>query len=341
MASIKYRRDKNRWQVRWHVTCPDATVEKGSRFFHDKGIANTFKRHIEDCADKWRAGLTRPRGAISSVVATWKRYIRRHTDRTQQHYAYVMDRFLDSLPADITDIAQLDSTHINTYIETVRDAGSKNRTCNAHLTPIKSFCRWAAGHCNADNAASGYTMLTEEPAAPRYLTRNEYEKVLAFADGAHRDRLEILAHTGLRITELCDLTWSAVNHDNTSITVVGKGRRVRTIPLNVIAAAIIKRQRPPRPGQTDPTDYIFLSKNHTRLNRCNIYGSFALLAKKSGIAQFGPHALRHFFGSQLLIRGVDIAKVSKLLGHRSIKTTETIYIHILPADLADATDVLL
>lgn len=340
MASIKYRNDKKRWQVRWHVTCPDATVEKGSRFFHDKGIANTFKRHIEDCADKWRAGLARPRGRISTIVARWKRYIRRHTDRTRQHYIYVIDRFVADLPVDITDIAQLDSTHINTYIEAIQDAGSKNRTCNAHLTVLKSFCRWAAAHCNADNAASGYTMLPEDPPSPRYLVRAEYEKVLNHVDGPIRDRLEFLAHTGLRVTEFCNLTWSAVNHDNTSITVVGKGRRVRTIPLNAIAARIVKRQRPPG-EEADPTNYIFLSKNHTRLNRRDTYMSFVLLAKKSGIAQFGPHALRHFFGSELLIRGVDIAKVSKLLGHRSIKTTETIYIHILPADLANATDVLL
>ena len=339
MASIKYRSDKRRWQVRWHVTCPDATVVKGSRFFHDKGIANQFKRHIENCADKWRSGLTRPSGRISTILARWKRYIRRHTDRTQQHYTYIIDRFVAGLPTNITDIAQLAPKHINSYIETVQDANATNRTCNAHLTPIKSFCRWAAAHCNCDNAASSYSMLAEEPPAPRYLTRNEYEKVLDIADGPIRDRLEFLAHTGLRATEFCNLTWSAVNHDITSITIVGKGRRVRTIPLNAIAAKIVKRRKPP--GKTDPTDYIFLSKNSTRLNRCNIYGSFVLLAKKSGIAQFGPHALRHFFGSELLIRGVDIAKVSKLLGHRSIKTTESIYIHILPADLADSTDVLL
>ena len=340
MASMKYRTDKRRWQVRWNVTCPDTRIVKGSRFFRDKSLATTFKRHIEGCADKWRSGLAQSGGEIPGIVATWKRYIRRHTDRTQEHYVHVIDAFVASLPADTTDISYMNPSHVNAYVETLQDTGRKNRTCNAHLTVIKSFCRWAARHCNCNNAAGGYSCLAEEPPAPRYLVRVEYEKALAVADGPVRDHLEFLAHTGLRITEFCNLTWATVNHNNTSITIVGKGRRVRTIPLNGIAARIIERQRPPG-GETDPTNYIFLSKSKTRLKRNGIYLSFSPLAKKSGIAQFGPHALRHFFGSELLIRGVDIAKVSKLLGHSSIRTTERTYIHILPADLANTTDVLL
>jgi len=50
--------------------------------------------------------------------------------------------------------------------------------------------------------------------------------------------------------------------------------------------------------------------------------------------------MRHWFATQLLIKGVPIAKVSKMLGHASIRTTERSYAHILRSDLANATDVL-
>ena len=52
------------------------------------------------------------------------------------------------------------------------------------------------------------------------------------------------------------------------------------------------------------------------------------------------HALRHYFGSELIRKGVPIAHVSKIMGHSSIATTERFYIHLLSSDLKDVTRVL-
>jgi integrase len=64
------------------------------------------------------------------------------------------------------------------------------------------------------------------------------------------------------------------------------------------------------------------------------------IAARLKIRQFGPHAFRHWFATQMILKGVPMAKVSKILGHASVRTTEQIYAHILPDDLAHATDVL-
>lgn len=56
--------------------------------------------------------------------------------------------------------------------------------------------------------------------------------------------------------------------------------------------------------------------------------------------KFGSHAIRHFFATQLIRKGVSIYKVSKILGHSSVKITESCYIHLVPVDLLGITDVL-
>lgn len=63
-------------------------------------------------------------------------------------------------------------------------------------------------------------------------------------------------------------------------------------------------------------------------------------AVAAGIQMFGPHALRHYFATRLLRRGVPIAYVSKILGHSSIRVTEQFYQHFLPDFLDGRTEIL-
>jgi integrase len=55
---------------------------------------------------------------------------------------------------------------------------------------------------------------------------------------------------------------------------------------------------------------------------------------------FGAHAVRHYFATQLIRKGVNIYKVSKILGHSSVQITESTYVHLMPVDLLGITDVL-
>jgi site-specific recombinase XerD len=232
----------------------------------------------------------------------------------------VMDRFLEALPKSVLRIQQLAAAHINEYLYQLRDQGCKNRTLNAHLTAIKSFCRFYASRYKIANPASEVKPLIEDPPDARFLSPGEFKKIMAIASPLSRDRLLFLAHTGLRAAEFHTLRPNAISPDLTTLTVTGKGRKKRSIPLNRTAREILPRIRPASPNA------LWLQCNR--------------LAARADIPQFGPHAMRHWFATQLLLKGCPIAKVSKLLGHASIRTTERAYAHILPSDLANATDVL-
>jgi site-specific recombinase XerD len=258
--------------------------------------------------------------SIENALKDFGRFCRRFTSRTQGHYSYVLRLFAENLPYNIVRIQQVSPQHIQEYLYRLRDRRNTNRTSNAHLTVIKSFARYCADTYNIPNFAASIKMLHEDPPKVRFLTEQEYEVVIEAASPLQRDRLTFLAHTGLRASEFAQLAPDSVNPQVTAITIIGKGRKRRTIPLNSTAREIWPRLKPASARALNLT--------------CR------RLAKKLNLPVFGPHAFRHYFATQLLLKGVPIIKVSYLLGHASIQTTQKHYAHILTADLAGATDVL-
>jgi len=333
MASLSYVKALKRWRVRWRATnrtshAPNR-IFSGSRVFAEKAQAVAFFAEIEAQERLWRRGEVSTLDSIREAAKSYQTYCRRHTARTQEHYARVLSAFVASLPPGLVRVQQIDARVIEEYLYRLRDAGRTNRTLNAHLTAIKGFCRWLSERYSLPNPAARVAMLIEEPPQPRFLTRDEYVRLLAAADDLAHDRIAFLAHTGLRASEFCRLISETRSGSNgvgpqaTAITITGKGRKRRTIPLNAVCRDILKRPHIYRPTGRNP-----------------LYQQIARVGRRARLGPVGPHALRHYFGTQLLLAGVPIIKVARLLGHSSVTTTERIYSHILPEDLQDVTELL-
>lgn len=255
--------------------------------------------------------------ARTTTINEWLCHCRRFTARTQEHYKMVINRFCKYIPLEIE---QLNSRHIEAYINDLLERSS-NRTANAHLTVIKSFCRWLSKIYDLPNPAAKIEMLKEDPPKQRYLTHTEYLKVLEACKDGESDTIKFLANTGLRASELVNLNGSIYDD---KLVVDGKGRKRRVIPLNKTCKEILSR-----------STHINFSKN-----RVQLYRLCSRLSDKANVPRFGPHALRHYFATELLKRGVPMIDVSKLLGHSSVKTTESIYFHFESHFLNGVTDVL-
>jgi len=320
MASLGYAKSLRRWRVRWRATDRKTHyVFQGSRVFHEKAQAVKFYAEIEAQERLVRSGSVVPSESLSVVVDNYLRHIKKHTPRTQQHYRMVIRHFLESLPKSVIRIHQLEVAHIQEYLYQLRDRGVINRTLNAHLIPLKSLCRYVSERFSIPNVASKIKLLKEDPPQSRFLTKEEYYKLLALATPLAKYRLIFLANTGLRASEFSQLSPNCLNPQATTITITGKGRRKRTIPLNKTAKSVITYIEP-------------ATKNA-------LYLQFSRLARKAGIEKFGPHALRHYCATQLLLNNVPAATVSKIMGV-SIRVIEKHYSHILTDDIANATDVL-
>ena len=257
---------------------------------------------------------------------TWFRYCNsRYTERTVEYYRDCLAVFNKFLAG--RDLTQ-DS--IEDYINTKYLDGWCHRTINANLTAIKSYCKWRSAQYGLENPASNIPLLREDPPKQRILSLEEFKKVLDVAHGKAKDMIVFVANTGVRLSELNKLRWSNISPDFRFVTIIGKGRKVRVVPLNSACRKILSTYQPD--GGLLPFAYPeYRSKARFVCHS---------LARKAGVDLFGTHALRHLFATQLARQGVGIYKISKLLGHSSVTTTEQIYVHIAAADLDGSTDDL-
>jgi integrase len=138
--------------------------------------------------------------------------------------------------------------------------------------------------------------------------------------------------TGLRRGELTSLLRSDCDLEACTVTVraaAAKGKRPRTVPLNLEAQKVLKawlKQNPRKPGQV-----VF--------GVLDVKKSFATLLHDAKIKNFWWHALRHHFASRLVQRSVPLNTVRELLGHADLKMTLR-YAALAPSHLAEAVALL-
>ena len=260
--------------------------------------------------------IIRARMPLLHYAEQWFSHNRRHTRNTQKLYERVINDFIHSLPANVGQLSPIDvEIYINQLLSRM-----KNSAANAYLSALKSFFHWLHNNYNLPNIAENIKYLKEVPPEVRFLTREEYLKVITSnKDSPDLPILKFLGNTGLRATELCNIKPSDIN--GKWLKVRGKGRKVRYVPLNKIAQESLISIKLPK-------------------NRDQLYYICQKAAKIAGIP-FYPHSFRHYFASQLLLKGVPIMAVSKMLGHSSVTITEKVYFHYQHQSLlSDITDVL-
>ncbi len=170
-------------------------------------------------------------------------------------------------------------------------------------------------------------------AGPQRLRENES----ADAFTACRDRLvlELLYGGGLRVSELVALNYGAVDFDNGSARVLGKGRKERICPLGATAMAVLKKFRDEFARQAGLDDPVVVTVGHKRM----LVRAVQLLVKKYlALADLpmdlSPHKIRHSYATHLLNSGADLRAVQELLGHADLTTTQ-IYTHTSIARLKE------
>ena len=173
----------------------------------------------------------------------------------------------------------------------------------------------------------------------------------------------LIMYTGLRIAEMQGLKWKDVDFENKCIyinrnlsqiknrednenkyvyveTSLKKESSKRTIPLSNRAYEILSYLHDNN-TKTSDDDYVCLNKNGKIAQQRNITRTLnaMLVRAKCDVQKCGLHSLRHSFGSYLVSEGIDIATVSKLMGHKDITTTYNVYIHVLQQKQIDAINV--
>jgi len=165
---------------------------------------------------------------------------------------------------------------------------------------------------------------------PLFIEENKLELLLnevSFDDGfiGERDKLiiELFYVTGIRVSELIDITISDLNFDNCSVKVLGKRNKERLIPLSIRIIddleLFIKKYK--------INNYLFTNLKGKKVYTKLVYRVVKkYIGKISTISKKSPHILRHTFATHMLNHGADINAIKELLGHANLSATQ-VYTH--------------
>ena len=148
-----------------------------------------------------------------------------------------------------------------------------------------------------------------------------------------RDRalLEFLYGSGARISEAVGLTPDALDVEDRSVLLRGKGGKQRRVPIGSYAIAALEaylvRSRPALAVRSPVPRQVFLNARGGVLSRQSAWGIVSAAAGRAGVVDVSPHTLRHSFATHLLEGGADVRVVQELLCHAAATTTQ-IYTHV-------------
>jgi integrase/recombinase XerD len=222
------------------------------------------------------------------------------------------------------------------WLEAERLGGSNETTLAKYLSHVRGLLdyAWRSGRSER-NVLDGFTLKHAMPrVAPRSLTLEEAERMVlgtaVCGPTARRDRLVVLLlyGCGLRTDELCSLNVANVNRERHELEVLhGKGDKPRSIPIpdglyTELLAYLLEL------GKRGPL--FRTASKRCRLRTHDVCGIVKEAAARAGIRwDVTPRTLRHSFATHLMDRGVDLAIISSLMGHRSPQETG-VYLHVLP-----------
>lgn len=143
--------------------------------------------------------------------------------------------------------------------------------------------------------------------------------------------LQVLYATGLRVSELVNLTINDVNLQSGYVLAFGKGSKERYVPVGKVAIKALDDYYGWARGKllrNKKSSFVFVGRGDKPLTRQTFWKYLKDLAKQKGITKsISPHVIRHSFATHLLENGADLRSVQIMLGHADISTTQ-IYTHV-------------
>ena len=267
--------------------------------------------------------------------------IRKLSPHTIRAYALDLARFTQFLGKRAA-VASCDKTVIHNYVRHLFDVCAlKESSVKRHLATLRSFFRWLEEDgAEIEDPFRGARIRIRTPKRlPRVIARADLRRLLVherphtFADLTAYVATELLFATGMRVSELATLLDSAVDVDDGTITIIGKGNRQRRVFVPDELKSLLRDYRTARDRCASSADTFLVNSRGCAASPQMIRRLVRLHGERSSVRdRVTPHMFRHSVATYLLEEGVDIRYVQRLLGHRSISTTE-IYTHVADAAL--------
>ena len=274
-----------------------------------------------------------------NLFLDYLKYERKLSENTYESYRYNLIKIANYFKDK--NISLLTEDNIRYFLY---NSNEVSKTKAHYLTVLKAFYNYLLdNNLIKTNPAANIKMPKIEKKLPKFLTEEEVDKLLDIRltkpiDYRNKAMLELLYATGMRISELLNLTLSNYNEEDASVKVMGKGSKERIIPIGDITIKYLNLYINEYRNfilKDKISDYLFINYNGSKMSRQGFFKILKNLCDECGIQkEISPHVLRHSFATHLLNNGADLRIIQELLGHENISTTE-IYSHLSKEKLID------
>lgn len=268
---------------------------------------------------------------------------RNYSPETIKSYRKDIDKFFAFLFKEDIDMNEVDQIVIRNFLTQELSSGVTKRSCKRRLSSLRHFYKFLVkeGYVE-DNPFLFVSAPKTEIKYPRALYKEQIQEILKenskrTDELAYRDQaiLSVLYYSGIRASELVNLTTQSVTLSQRIINVIGKGNKERIIPITDECKKdlekYLKYTRPILRGRCrvgKESSALFLNSKGEKLTARGLEYILDSVENKTGtFVGLHPHILRHSFATHLLENGADLRIIQELLGHASINATQ-VYTHV-------------
>ena len=263
---------------------------------------------------------------------------KRFSPHTVTAYKNDLDQFSQYIVAFQTELLNVTHQHVRTWIVSLMDDGIEARTINRKISSLRSFYKFLQREDLIGNSPMIYVRAPKIPKRlPIVITEQKMDILLDAQDvfsndfQGIRDRLiiELLYGTGMRLSELVNLSDHDINRYEQQIKVLGKRNKERIIPISKPLAKLVGDYQLQKLNQNfdNKSSALIVTNQGNKVYAKFIYRTVNLvLSFISTHDKKSPHILRHSFATSLLNRGADLNAIKELLGHSSLAATQ-VYTH--------------
>ncbi len=234
-------------------------------------------------------------------------------------------------------INDLSSDTIDDYILWLKEQGNKDTTINIKLSNLRMVFYWAMQKNYLEEFK--INLIKEEKTIRKTYSERELTALLEKPDinkclfGKYRDWVIVnfLLGTGSRSLTLLNVKIQDLDFDNNLITfTVTKNKTQMIVPMTMNLANVLTEYLTYRGGE--PDNYLFCNARGEQITRAALKDAIRRYNKGCGVSTTSLHSYRHTFAKMFITNGGNLFVLQKLLGHKSIRSTQ-VYVNLLTNDL--------
>ena len=261
--------------------------------------------------------------------------IRRYSDNTIKSYRTDLGEFISyCIEKQKTELSAITERFVKSYLMILSEKDLDKKSIARKLAALRSTLKYAfQNDLINENPLSFISNPKSNRKLPEVVSTNLILQIYELAEESEENSelvkvvFELLYGCALRVSELCDLKYSSVDMKRAQVRVLGKGNKMRIVPIGEKSLQILSEYLLKNPVNSYD-DYLIRTKKNDKLYPRLVHRMInKYLTKVSDIKKKSPHILRHSAATHMLDNGADLKAVKEILGHENLSTTQ-IYTHV-------------